>query len=78
MSRGMSSSSYSHASDRERIAAPLAVGYATVFFALAFVALRFVSRGYILRVLGPPDWVIAFSLVSSNPTFDELWLMVVI
>ena len=60
MSRGMPSS---HTSDLERVAAPLAVGHITVVLASAFVGLRFVSRGYILRVLGPPDWVIAFSLV---------------
>ncbi|KAK0707806.1 hypothetical protein B0H67DRAFT_686033 [Lasiosphaeris hirsuta] len=49
----------------DRIAAPLAWGCVAITLATIFVILRFVSRGYILRVLGPTDWAIATSLIIS-------------
>ncbi|KAK3349735.1 hypothetical protein B0T25DRAFT_248534 [Lasiosphaeria hispida] len=49
----------------DRIAAPLAWGYVTISVAVIFVVLRFISRGYILRVLGPTDWAIAASGIIS-------------
>ncbi|KAK5662231.1 hypothetical protein OQA88_8136 [Cercophora sp. LCS_1] len=43
----------------------MVLGYLCVVVATCCVALRFISRGYILRVLGPTDWVIFFSLILS-------------
>lgn len=45
--------------------APFAWGLVTTFLACVFVALRFVSRGYILRVLGAADWLVAVALLLS-------------
>jgi hypothetical protein len=44
--------------------------YTTVMtvFAAVTVALRFVSRGRILRVLGPSDWFLAVTLVGTPST----------
>jgi branched-subunit amino acid transport protein AzlD len=50
----------------DRGARVFALAVAQVVVSTIAVALRLVSRGYILRILGPTDWFMVLTLVSAS------------